>query len=158
MKAVAERYGPVSIAALSVVILLIFKDALICLYLRKVIDFSNLYSSVMTWASIQTGFVFAIFGFVAGKADGFVGEVKNTPAMVLFNKYLKWATILGFTITIITIPFMVGNVGIDGSIWGKYGLFCAWAFMSIWSFLAFARVAYIFGIILQPQDKKRIPG
>lgn len=158
MKKVVERYGPIFLATMTVVFLLGFKDALISMYLCKIIDFSNLYSSVMTWASIQTGFVFAIFGFVAGKADGFVGEVKNTPAMVLFNKYLKWATILGFIITLITIPFMVGNVGIDGDIWGKYGLFCIWAFMSIWSFFAFARVAYIFGIILQPQDKKRIVG
>jgi hypothetical protein len=41
----------------------------------------NLYNAVFNWASIQSGFVFGIYGFIATKQGGFIGELANKRIM-----------------------------------------------------------------------------
>lgn len=155
---IVERFGPFFIGALSVAAIWLFKEELLTMVQSKEIDFSNLYSSVFDWSSIQTGFLFAIFGFVAGKTDGFISKIKNTPEMRLFLLYTKRALFLGFAITLSSVPLMVTSFDVSyGGGW-RYYVFSAWAFLSVWGFFSFLRVAYIFGDLLKIKDKERIVG
>ncbi|MDM9629768.1 hypothetical protein QTL95_28190 [Rhizobium sp. S152] len=153
-----ERYGPFVAAALTAVAIYYFRDDLVDAAAHKRIDFSSLYSAVFNWSSIQTGFVFGIFGYVAGKSGGFIEAIRNTAEMSAFLVYTKRAIYLGFALTFfcIFLTVMSFNIG-DGAAW-KFYVFLLFSFVSVWGFLAFLRVAYIFGDILRVKDRTRIPG
>ncbi len=156
--AIVEKFGPVFVAAVACVGLYYFQADLVRLSTSKQIDFSNIYSSVFDWSSIQTGFLFAIFGFVAGKTDGFIQRIKDTPAMRLFLKYTKRALFLGFAITFASIPMTVTAFDIaTGPNW-KFHVFSAWSFLAVWGFFSFLRVAYIFGDIIKVKEDTRVVG
>jgi hypothetical protein len=153
-----ERFGPIAAAACMVVALYVFRDHLTTAAVSKGFDLSNIYSSVFDWSSIQTGFVFGIFGFVAGKSGGFIEAIRETREMALFLTYTKRAIYLGFSLTFSSIAMSITSFNIDPSTPWKFHVFAAWSFLSLWGFLAFLRVAYIFGDILRVRDRNRIPG
>ena len=158
LAAVAERFGPLFLAGGCAAVLLWQRGAVTQAYADDTIDFSALYGAVLDWSAIQTGFLFGIYGFVAGKNDGFVAALKNTPEMSLFVGYMRWAIILGFVLTVTSIPALVFRFTIaTGEDW-RYFAFVSWAALAIWGFLAFVRVAYIFGIMVRVKDTVRIPG
>lgn len=153
-----EKYGPILAAAMAIAALLFFKDEVVARCASKDINFGSLYSAVLDWSAIQTGFLFGIFGFVAGKNDGFVAAVRETEEMRRFSRYMKTAIFLGFTVTFFSIPLMVVNFSIESGSSIRYGIFLAWSLLSIWSFFSFARVAYIFGILVRPKEREQYPG
>lgn len=153
-----EKRGPMLIALVTVSLLFYFREWMVARAVAKDVDFGNLYSAVLNWSAIQTGFLFGIFGFVAGKNDGFIAAVRNTIEMRQFSRYMRTAMALGFGVTLGSIPLMVVNFSIVPDSMTRYLIFCGWAFISIWSFLSFGRVAYVFGILVRPKDKERFPG
>ncbi|MER9242543.1 hypothetical protein [Mesorhizobium sp. M0633] len=153
-----ERFGPSTLALVSAVLIYYYRAPLSNGAYQEHISFSGLYSSVFDWASIQTGFLFGIYGYVAGKSDGFIGAVKNTPAMTLFIGYTKVATYLGFLVTFFSIPLIVVDFSITPAAWWRYAIFIGWSFFSIWAFFAFLRVAYVFGHLIRPADQNRVVG
>lgn len=153
MQYYVERFGPLIFAFATAGIIYYFRIELAVLSQENYIDIKSIYSSIFGWSSIQTGFIFAIFGYIGGKSDGFLGEVKHTPAMRLFMGYMRTAILLGFILTFTSIPLMVVQFGIgDGNGW-RAPLFAGWSALSVWAFFAFLRVAYIFGLLLRPGEK-----
>ncbi|QKD02969.1 hypothetical protein EB235_16865 [Mesorhizobium loti R88b] len=126
-----------------------YRDEVVARQAAKTLDFAALYSAALNWSSIQTGFLFGIFGFVAGKNDGFIEAVKSTGEMRIFSRYMRLAMSLGFVVTIASIALMVINFAISDGSTVKYGIFCVWAFLTTWAFFSFARVAYVFGILVR---------
>lgn len=158
MIAALEKYGPLFAAACLAAALTYFSADMLRLAAEKKIDVSELYAAMFDWSSIQTGFLFGVFGFVSGKSTGFMAEAKSTEAMKAFHRYTRTAIVLGFCLTFSSIPLIVTGFDIAEASSARYYLFVAWAFLAIWSFLAFARVAYIFGVLLKIRDKERILG
>lgn len=158
MSAFIEKYGPIVISVISVSVLYYFRTSITISCDIKAIDFTTLYSSSLNWSSIQTGFIFGVFGFVAGKKEGFIAAVQNTSEMKLFSGYMRTAMALGFFVTMTSIPLVVLSFSVSSSVPWHYHVFCAWAFLSIWSFFAFWRVAYIFGILIRPKDRVVLRG
>src|SRR5690242_16913318 len=107
-----EAYAPAALGLLALVLLWLAHGELLLLIAGNKISVSNLFSAIFGWASIQTGCVFAIYGFVAGKTDGFIGEVRNTRSMRRFNTYIWRAIVSGFILTIGSMPLMVLNLRI----------------------------------------------
>jgi hypothetical protein len=158
MTAAIERFGPVCAASLMVAALYYFRGDLVLMAFNGQLDLKNVYASVFDWSSIQTGFVFGIFGFVAGKSGGFIEAIRDTKEMALFLTYTKRAIYLGFCLTFSSIVMSITSFDVSsGGPW-KFHIFAVWSFVSLWGFLAFLRVAYIFGDILRVRDRVRIPG
>lgn len=158
MIGLVERFGPVCAAAVLAASLYYFRGDLVQMAFDERLDLSNVYSSVFDWSSIQTGFVFGIFGYVAGKSGGFIEAIRHTQEMALFHTYTRRAIYLGFCLTFSSIVLSIVSFDIaSGPTW-KFHVFVAWAFLSLWGFLAFLRVAYIFGDILRVKDRTRVPG
>lgn len=153
-----ERYGPLFFGVASCALAYFFRADLVDLARRDEIDFSNLYSSVFDWSAIQTGFLFAIFGFVAGKTDGFIQQIKDTKEMRLFLAYTKRALLLGFAITFVSVPLTVTAFDVSKGPEWKFHLLAGWIFLTVWGFFSFLRVAYIFGDLLKVKDHKRVVG
>ncbi|MCK8782716.1 hypothetical protein M0654_22390, partial [Rhizobium sp. NTR19] len=54
------------------------------------------------------------------------------------------------------LSVQINNISQDAE-W-KFHVFVAWSFISIWGFLSFLRVAYIFGDIVKVKDRPRVAG
>ncbi|WP_099556609.1 hypothetical protein [Hartmannibacter diazotrophicus] len=153
-----EQYGPVFSGSATFIVLCVFKDATLSHFVEHDLSIEALYSAVFDWASIQTGFLFGIFGFIASKGDGFIGEIRNSMPMKHFIKYTKWAIYIGFILTITSMPLIVLDkkaADIDDT-W--FYIIALWFSMFVWAFLAFARTAYIFGVLVAVEDRHRIKG
>lgn len=151
MTAMVLRQWPLVAAFVSAVVLVWLRDRLLPLVLADQISLDGLYSSVFGWSSIQTGFLFGVFGFIVGKRDGFVGAIAKTEAMKRFGGDLKWAISIGFLLTFTSMPLIVYPLAphMDGQ---NYVIISAWFALFVWAFLLFCKVAYVFGIIIQTPD------
>lgn len=150
------NYAPIGTGALVFVLTLSFNEQLVALIQADEIQLTSIYSAIFDWAAIQTGFLFSVFGYIAGKSDGFLAAIRNTPGMKNLYGYIRRATIMGFTLTILSIPLVMLDAkpaGLDAS----YVFVCAWFSLFFWAFLSFLRVAYIFGIIVKVPDRRDIP-
>jgi hypothetical protein len=145
-----------AIPAASLALMLFYHETITGLVATDVIDLSNLYNAVFGWSSIQTGFLFAVYGFVTGKRDGFVGAIAQTNAMKFFNNSLGKAIIVGFTLTLVSMPLIAMPIApTDLDVW--YVLVSLWFSFFLWSFLLFCKVAYNFGIISMVADRNDRP-
>ncbi|MDO8877751.1 MAG: hypothetical protein Q8M24_11995 [Pseudolabrys sp.] len=155
---IAETSGPAILGVICFVALAWLKPVIFALVEDQSISINNLYTAIFDWASIQTGFLFAIYGFIAGKTDGFIGEIRHTRSMKRYNSYLKKAILAGFLLTITSIPLIVTQYEVKPTEFYRYYVVAAWFSIFMWAFFSFARAAYIFGILIRVSEKgDRVP-
>jgi hypothetical protein len=152
-----EQFGPLAGAVVTFATVFYFKDHILDLSKREFISITELYTAVFDWASIQSGFLFGIYGFIAGKNDGFIGEIRHTRSMQIYNKYLWRAIVVGFSLTASTIPLLVTQYEPKADSQVLFYIVVLWVSLFVWAFLAFARVAYIFGILVKTRGGTGIP-
>ncbi len=157
-KLLFEMWHPFLIGILAFWATYYFRDLLTVKFNTGGWKLDNLYAAVFDWSAIQTGFLFAVYGFVVGKADGFIAEIKRTKAMDRFINYTKRANFIGFSLTLVSIIFIVVSPSINSGASWVYFIITAWFSLFVWAFLAFLRVAYIFGIIARVRDREVIKG
>lgn len=150
-----ERFAPAVFGAITLFLIVVFRASITGKFAPDGWDSSNLYSAVFNWASIQSGFVFGIYGFIATKRDGFAGEVAKGQSFDLFLKYARRAYLTGFLLTFVSLPIMVVNPAIEAESPMQFWVVAAWFAAFVWTFCAFLRVAFIFGIISATPDKKQ---
>lgn len=154
----AEAYGP-AIAGLGTLALLALNQTpLLALMASDRLSVGNLFSAIFGWASIQTGCVFAIYGFVAGKTDGFIVEIRNTRSMRRFNSFIRRAIVSGFVLTLSSMPLIAWKFTITTDDRLLYLVFAGWFSVFVWAFCSFARVAYIFGLLIRFDDAPKKVG
>lgn len=145
-----------AIAAVCFIALLISHANIICWISGDLVELGNLYSAVFGWSSIQTGFLFAVYGFISGKGNGFLKAIARTKAMEKYNNSLGSAIFAGFTLAITSMPLIVVPLQpVVFDIW--YVIIAAWFSLFVWAFLLFCGVAYTFGIISTVKDNTDIP-
>lgn len=158
MRGVIENFGPPALGLATLVILVVLHGNVVSLSAAGQIDFTNLFAAVFDWSAIQTGFLFAVLGYVSGKSDGFIAAIKGTGALAAFNRFTLTAIILGFVLTFFSIPMVVVAPKVHDLPIFWYAVFAAWGGLAVWAFFAFARVAYIFGLMLKPKERTAITG
>jgi hypothetical protein len=149
---VIELCGPAICGVVGLSALLYFKSDIMRMSATDKISVTNLYNAVFGWAAIQTGCLFAMYGFVAGKSDGFIGLVRHTRAMQTYVTYLRRATYIGFLLTLISIPLIVTNYKITLDSHLLFYIVAVWFSLFLWAFCSFGRVAYIFGILVKIKE------
>lgn len=148
-----EQWSPLVLALLGGLLLFAFSDRISEEFTSGRWKSHGLYGAIFGWAAIQTGFAFAVYGFVVGKSDGFIAALRGTRAMRLFIGYIKRAIYSGFILTFATIPLIVTEPDLtSGDSWG-YRAVAIWFAVFLWSFLAFLRLAFNFGKIVSVPDK-----
>lgn len=158
ISAIVEAYGPAVSAVGVFLLLLYFRKEILGLIVDKTISVDNLYTAVFGWAAIQTGCLYAIYGYVAGKTDGFIGEIRFSRSMQLYNSYLKRATSMGFVLTFTSMPLIVWHHEASATDFYWFTSVAVWFSLFVWAFVAFARVAYIFGVLLKVGEPAKVPG
>lgn len=149
-----EQYGPAFAAAIALASLFYYSQEIAMNFSSEKWKSSGLYAAIFGWSSIQVGFSFGVFGFVLGKSDGFVKEIRGTKAMARFLSYIKRANIAGFILTISSIPLVVIEPTIREPIDFYYIFIAIWFSLFVWSFFSFLRIAYNFGRIASVKDKE----
>ena len=119
---------------------------------------SSLYGAIFNWSAVQTGFAFGVYGFVVGKNDGFVQEIRDKLAMHRFLGYVRRANIGGFTLTVISLPLTIANPALSDLQSPVFFIVLGWFCLFIWTFLAFLRVAYGFGKLSSVRDQPAFYG
>ena len=155
--AYVEAFGPLASGAATFLLLLYFHTKILGLIVDETIAVDNLYNAVFGWAAIQTGCLYAIYGYVAGKSDGFIGEIRFSRSMKRYNSYLKRATFMGFVLTFTSMPLIVWHHKVMATDFIWFTSVAAWFSLFVWAFVSFARVAYIFGILLKVGEPDRVP-
>lgn len=149
IKSFSWRYGPGLLGVLSIIFILWdFKNGFIYLPREREV-YTNLYAAVFDWSAIQTGFLFAAFGYLAGGTSRFVKFLDQTSLVATIMGYVRRATVLGFVLTFISLPLLVFGPTITTSPKWLVVVISVWFGLFIWSLLAFLRVAYVFGLIAQ---------
>lgn len=156
---IMERFLPVAIAAATLASLYIWRDIITGHFASGNWKNSDLYSAVFGWASIQTGFVFGIYGFVASKTDGFIKQISTDQSFHRFIGYIKRANVAGFLLTFFTLPMIVVSPDLNAPETLGFKTGAVWFAGFIWTFCSFLRVALIFGkMVAVPDRPSSIPG
>ncbi|MAC35646.1 MAG: hypothetical protein CME38_18890 [Haliea sp.] len=113
------------------------------------VQLENLYAAVFDWSAIQTGFLFAVYGFVVGKNDGFIGAIRKTPAMGKFTASLRRAILVGFLLTFTSMMLLL--YPLQPIAW-EYWVLSLWLALFMWAFFLFCSVALTFGVIVKVPD------
>ena len=148
-------YTPTTIAVGIFIALLMYRNS-VSFYLLNPdsrVEMGNLFAAVFDWSSIQTGFLFAVYGYVASKGEGFIAAIKRTPVMRSFKRLLGITIFAGFILTLISMCFLIYPL-VPGPSW-QYAALSAWFALFCWSFMLFCSVAYRFGKIVNVPDHDR---
>lgn len=113
------------------------------------IDARALFAAIFDISTILTAFLFAFFGIAVAPGGGFIERIFKTRAFRLFVRYVVEALALGAILTVITVPFMVANIGPAFDAVTANIVFALWAFVCASALLAFYRVASVFFIWLR---------
>jgi hypothetical protein len=152
-----ERFLPVTLAALVLIAATIFRAGIAQFFIHHGLNMDGLYNAVFGWSAIQTGFVFAVYGFVMSSEGGFIERVRDTTPMNQFLQYTRNATYLGFALTAFSMPLMVSGIKVSREVYGYFAI-SIWFSLFVWAFLSFARVAFLFGILIRPKTRPLLPG
>lgn len=153
-----ERYGPLGLTVVAIVGLLLEAAPIVASIEASKWQVDNLYTAVFTWSAIQTGFAFGVYGFVVGRSEGFIPEIRDTIAMKRFLGYVKRANIGGFVLTIVSLPLTILNPipAPQGS--AQFYFVLVWFGLFLWTLLAFLRIAYSFGHLSSVRDQPAFYG
>lgn len=154
-----ERFTPLVLCAASLVAIYLLRNDIASYFQTDDWKSSDLYTAVFGWASIQTGFVFGIYGFVASKTDGFIKQVSDDRSFRRFVGYIKRANLAGFLLTFFTLPMIVTSPELKDAQSTPFLITMVWFSIFVWTFCAFLRVAFIFGRVAAVPDRPPvIPG
>lgn len=150
---IIEQLAPITVSFISLCVIALYRYELCSMVVAKELQMSNVYSAVLSWASIQVGFAFAVYGFVVGKTQGFVEAARDTIAMRRFLTYVKRANIGGFILTALSLPLTALSPNPTDPHSTSFWVVALWVSLFIWTFSAFLRIAYIFGHLSSVRDQ-----
>ncbi|WP_324741348.1 hypothetical protein U8326_15445 [Tsuneonella sp. CC-YZS046] len=156
---IVEQYAPLVLSVGSSIAIYVLAPAIIAKF--EPTDgwqVSSLYGAIFNWSAIQTGFAFGVYGFVVGKNDGFVQEIRDKLAMRRFLAYVRRANIGGFVLTVMSLPLTIANPPISDPQSPMFFVVLGWFGLFLWTFLAFLRVAYGFGKLSSVRDQPEFYG
>lgn len=154
-----ERFAPIGAGVLVILACATFRLQISQQFSASGWQESNLYNAVFGWSSIQSGFVFAIYGFIVTKRDGFAGILIGGQSYERFLSFTRRACFGGFLLAVVSLPLVVASPKIDTAPATLFWSVSLWFSFFVWAFFAFMRVAFTFGRIIGTTDKPtRIPG
>jgi hypothetical protein len=153
-----EKAGPICLTIISGFAIYLFDAQIAEAISSKTIKMEALYGAVLSWASVQIGFAFAVYGFVLAKKDGFIQEIRETMTMSRFLGYVKHANIGGFLLTIASIPITALSPQPTDPQSLEFWIVVIWFLLFLWTFFALIRVAVNFGYLTAIPDQKPFYG
>jgi hypothetical protein len=152
-----ERLYPLFWGLATVGAWLIWGHLLAALCVKQQWHLDQLYTAVFAFLAITTGFVAAFYCTIVCMSEGFIHQIRNTDVMRGFLIFLKQAIILGFFVSLASIPMMV----VEPIPTEQYSLsafaVALWLGAAVWAIAAFYRVASLFFFMFEAKIEPRRP-
>lgn len=102
-----------------------------------------LFQGMLGWASIEAGFLFAAYTFLAAGSSSFIVAIQSTRAFVSFKEYIINTLYASFAVSGISLYLSITNIDIgkDGS--GRF-ILVAFIASSLWIVLRFLKIIRVF--------------
>jgi hypothetical protein len=135
-----------------------YGPAIFCAIDAGKIELSNIYTAIAGLFAIITGFLATFYGSIQSIADTRLRRVSKTKVFNRFILYIKVATISGFLIAIISIPYIVFAPTALGT-WTARIAVALWCGVCAYGLATFIRVAGMLFFIFEhspPEDDAAI--
>ncbi|HLO75349.1 MAG TPA: hypothetical protein VK196_02695 [Magnetospirillum sp.] len=116
--------------------------------------FEKIFESMFGFISITTGFLAGFYGTIQSITEGFIQDIRKSPAFEMLLVYAKHGIIIGFVFAIYTVPFMIIQPLplVQFSI--ENGFVASWCALCATSLSMFWRVAqHLFGLFETKVDR-----
>ena len=142
-----EAWSPAFFAFVTFGLLIYFKGAVMLKFDSGLLDITDVYFAIFSWAVLQVGFCFAVYALIISKIKGFMYDSIATKTMKDFKNYLMRGYWIGILLTIITLLFIVLRPDVSELFLYNYFILAAWFSFFLFSFLCFIRIVVIFRVI-----------
>jgi hypothetical protein len=88
-------------------IVISYGPIIICAIDPGKIELSNVYTAIAGFFAVITGFLATFYGSIQSITDTRLKRISRTAAFKRFLRYIKIATISGFAIALISIPYII---------------------------------------------------
>ena len=135
-----------------------FGPALVKISVQKSWHLDQLYTAMFGLLSIITGFLASFYGTIRSMTSGFIGQIQGSDTMDRFLFLLKRAIVLGFIVSILTIPMLI-IVPLATEQFGvlNYSVMF-WCGAAVWAVGAFFRVASLLFVLFETKVPVFKPG
>ena len=144
LEAFIERAYPYAWGAIAAVFFFIYSPNLFAWGISDKIDIAQLFSAIFNIALVLTGFLFTFFGLAIAPGGNFIEKLIGTKTFRAFKGYIAEALLLGATLAISCIPFMIlklKELPLTDTLRVSLSI---WAFLCVATVFCFYRVASIF--------------
>jgi hypothetical protein len=117
------------------------------------IDEKKMYSSVFGWSTVQSGFLFASYGFFASASSKFFDYLKRTDFILRLLDNVRSGTASTFILAFCSIPLMVLEPDWSSSSPLLLLLIGIWLGIVSWATAEFLRILFVFWRITAPKHR-----
>lgn len=117
----------------------------------------QLYTAVFAFLAITTGFLATFYCTIMCMSEGFVRAIRDTRLLGRFLAFVKGAIVLGFFVSLASIPMMVVAPLPKEPMTISAFVIAAWVGVAVWAVAAFFRVAALFFFIFEARVQPRRP-
>ncbi|MDE2167488.1 MAG: hypothetical protein KGJ66_14260 [Alphaproteobacteria bacterium] len=156
-EAIRERLYPLGIGIVTVGVWLLLGHKIVAFCVKEQWHIEQMYTAVFAFLAITTGFLATFYCTILCMSEGFVGQIKDTEKMRGFLGFVKGAILLGFIVSIASIPMMVAEPVPVKQFSVAAFVVAFWIGASAWAIAAFYRVASLFFFLFEARIKPRRP-
>jgi hypothetical protein len=135
-----------------------YGPTIFCIIDAGKVELSNIYTAIAGLFAIITGFLATFYGSLQSIVDTRLKRISKTRVFQRFIYYIKVATISGFVIALVTIPYIVLVPTASGTWAGRFWV-AAWCGACTYGLATFLRVAGMLFFIFEhspPEDDAAI--
>jgi len=155
--AVRERCYPLCIGALTAVVWLFWGDRLVAICVKEQWHIDQMYTAIFAFLAITTGFLATFYCTIVCMSDGFVRQIRDTKKMWGFLGFVKRGIILGFAVSLASIPMMIAAPAPTEHFSISAIVVSTWLGCAAWAVAAFYRVASLFFFLFEARTEPRRP-
>lgn len=156
-EAIRERFYPLCIGIAVAVLWLLWGHKIVAVCVKENWHIDQMYTAVFAFLAITTGFLATFYCTIVCMSDGFVRLIRDTKKMQGFLRFAKRAIILGFFVSLASIPMMVAELAPAEQFSISAFVVGLWLGASAWAIAAFFRVASLFFFLFEAKVEPRRP-
>lgn len=155
--AIRERLYPLAIGAVAAVAWLLWGHKIAAICVKEQWHIEQMYTAVFAFLAITTGFLATFYCTIVCMSEGFVRQIRDTKKMAGFLAFVKRAIILGFVVSLTSVPMMVAEPAPTEQFSVAAFIVAVWVGASAWAIAAFYRVASLFFFLFEAKTEPRRP-
>jgi hypothetical protein len=155
--AIRERFYPLCVGALTALVWLLWGDKLVAICAKEQWHIEQMYTAIFAFLAITTGFLATFYCTIVCMSEGFVRQIRDTKKMWGFLAFVKRGIILGFIISLASIPMMIAAPTPTEQFSISAIIVAIWLGGAAWAIAAFYRVASLFFFLFEAKTEPRRP-